>query len=97
MVPIRLFGEEPAKDVLAMLAEAANLTLDHALVTDLVRAAAAREGRVAAVDLGIGLLVLSELATQKGRSHLSLDDYRFAGGSAGLLTGYLRDRLDRFR
>lgn len=65
MVPIRLFGEEPAKDVLAMLAEAANLTLDHALVTDLVRAAAAREGRVAAVDLGIGLLVLSELATQR--------------------------------
>jgi hypothetical protein len=96
IVSIRLFGEEPAKDVLTTLAEAAHLTLDHSLVTDLVQAAA-REGRVAAVDLGIGLLVLSELAAQKGTSYLSLDDYRFAGGSAGLLTGYLRDRLDRFR
>jgi AAA ATPase domain len=95
MLSMRLFGEEPAKDVLATLAEAAHLTLDHALVTDLVQAAA-RDGRVAAVDLGIGLLVLGELAAGKGTSHLSLDDYRFAGGSAGLLTGYLRDRLDRF-
>jgi hypothetical protein len=95
MLSMRLFGEEPAKDVLATLAEAAHLTLDHALVADLVQAAA-RDRRVAAVDLGIGLLVLSELAARKGTSHLSLDDYRFAGGSAGLLTGYLRDRLDRF-
>jgi hypothetical protein len=95
MLSIRLFGEEPAKEVLATLAEAAHLTLDQALVTDLVKAAA-RDGRVAAVDLGIGLLVLSELAMQKGTSHLSLNDYRFAGGSVGLLTGYLSDRLDRF-
>ena len=63
MLSMRLFGEEPAKDVLATLAEAAHLTLDHALVSDLVQAAT-RDGRVAAVDLGIGLLVLSELATQ---------------------------------
>ena len=62
MVSMRLFGEEPAKDVLATLAEAAHLTLDQALVADLVQAAA-RDGRVAAVDLGIGLLVLSELAS----------------------------------
>jgi Leucine-rich repeat (LRR) protein len=96
MLSMRLFGEEPAKDVLAALAEAAHLMLDHALVTDLVQAAA-RDGRVAAVDLGIGLLVLSELAARKGTDHLSVDDYRFAGGSAGLLTGYISDRLDRFR
>jgi hypothetical protein len=96
MLSMHPFGEEPAKDILATLAEAAHLTLDRTLVTDLVKAAA-RGGRVAAVDLGIGLLVLSELATRKGTSHLRLDDYRFAGGSAGLLTGYLSDRLERFR
>jgi hypothetical protein len=96
MLSMRLFGEEPAKEILATLAEAAHLTLDQALVTDLVKAAA-RDGRVAAVDLGIGLLVLSELASRKATPHLRLDDYRFAGGSAGLLTDYLRDRFDRFR
>jgi hypothetical protein len=51
---------------------------------------------VAAVDLGIGLLVLSELAIRKGTSALYLADYRFAGGAEGLLTAYLRDRLERF-
>jgi hypothetical protein len=64
-------------------------------VDDLVNAAA-RDGRVTAVDLGIGLLVLSELADRKGTAVLSLADYRFAGGAEGLLTAYLCDRLEWF-
>jgi hypothetical protein len=96
MLSIRLFSEEQAEEILATLADAADLTLDQALVTDLVKAAA-RDGRIAAVDIGIGMLVLSELGLRKASSHLRLDDYHFAGGSEGLLTGYLSDRLKRFQ
>jgi len=95
MVTIQPFSRAQAQEILATLAEAADFTLDQALVDDLVNAAA-RDGRVAAVDLGIGLLVLSELAVRKGTSALYLADYRFAGGAEGLLTAYLRDRLERF-
>ena len=95
IVTIQLFSKAQAQEILAMLAEAANFMLDQALVDDLVNAVA-RDGRVAAVDLGIGLLVLSELAVRKRTAALSLADYRFAGGAEGLLTAYLRDRLERF-
>src|SRR5262249_22460699 len=74
----------------------AGFTLDAKLVTDVVNAAANQDGRVSAVEIGIGMLVLSGLSIRKGKQYLKIDDYRFAGGAQGLLTAYIRDRLERF-
>jgi hypothetical protein len=56
---------------------------------------AARSDTVSPVDIGIGMLVLQDLAARRNKQHLSLQDYRFAGGAEGLLTDYLRDSLER--
>ena len=92
---LKLFTEKQARDVMATLAEAANLTLDNDLVSDFLRAATTRTG-VSPVDVGIGMLVLSELAMRTGRLNLTMQDYRFEGGTVGLLIGYVRDRLGQF-
>ena len=36
------------------------------------------------------------LAIRKNKSHLGMEDYRFAGGAQGVLTAYISDRLERF-
>ena len=96
MLSLRLFSEEQAGVIMPTLSEAAGFTLDAKLVTDVARAAANPDGRVSAVEIGIGLLVLSGLAIRKSKTHLTIDDYRFAGGAEGLLTAYIGDRLERF-
>jgi|GEM_PF-1962935 len=93
MVSLKRFAPDRAKEVLATLAETVDLTLDEALLDDLVSAAAEKTG-VSPVDLGIAILVLDELARSQRRSSLSLADYRFAGGSESLLASYFLDRLN---
>lgn len=96
MLSLRMFTEDQARDIMATLGTAAGFTLDSVLIDDLTRAAANPEGRISAVDLGTGMLVLSSLAIRKRKSHLAMEDYRFAGGAEGILTAYISDRLERF-
>jgi hypothetical protein len=70
------------QEVLATLAEA----------VELAHSASDASG-MSPVDLGIGMLVLDELARSRRLASLSLADYRFAGGSEALLASYLLDRL----
>jgi Leucine-rich repeat (LRR) protein len=94
---LELFHPKAAEEVLATLAEAAKLTLDRGLVAELVGSATNADGRVSPVDLGIGLLILHELARARHTDSLSLTDYRFAGGSEHLLAAYLLRCLDDLR
>jgi len=94
LLSIKLLGKAQARDVMTTLADVSGITLDNELVEDMVDAAAQGDA-VSPVDIGIGMLVLQDLATRRNRQHLALKDYRFAGGAAGLLTEYVRESLGR--
>jgi len=92
---LQRFLPKAAEKVIAVLAEEGNLPVDQKLVEELVEGVAV-EGKVSPADIGISLLVLSELAGARPDGSLSLDDFRESGGQAGLLTRYLEKLLELF-
>jgi hypothetical protein len=98
VMPLRLFTEAQAKDVTAVIADAADFTMDNALADDLVESMKNDEAHVSPVDIGIRLLALNERALGKPGRHLDKGDYRIAGGAAaGLLAEYVSNQLDRYQ
>ena len=97
MMSLRLLRDDQAKNIFAVIADAAGFTLDGALVDDLIRGMRREDATISPVDVGVALLALSERANVKADRHLSRGDYRIAGGTTGLLAGYVSDRLDRYR
>lgn len=93
VIVLRPFAEHQAQETLATLASEIALSLQQPVVNEIVRGAMTPDG-VLPVDLGIGLLVLSELARRKGTKEISDRDFRVAGGSAGLLATYVQQQLD---
>jgi hypothetical protein len=89
-----LFPRKRAKEVMATLGEKANLSIEDALLEDML-GVASQGGLVSPVDVGIGMLVLFELAQKLERQTLTKSDYRFAGGAEGLLTIYIVKSLSR--
>ncbi|MDX6693696.1 MAG: hypothetical protein QOF02_1299 [Blastocatellia bacterium] len=92
---VRLFTAEQARDVISQLIEAAGLSVEQKVVDNLIDAATV-DGEVSSVDIGIGLLVLSELHERQGAKTLTEDVYHFAGGAEGLLTQYINRCLENF-
>ncbi len=92
---LQRFSPKTAEKVIAVLAEEGSLPVDQKLVEKLVEGVAV-EGKVSPADIGISLLVLSELAGGRLDASLSLDDFRENGGQAGLLTRYLEKLLELF-
>ncbi len=91
---LRRFPPDAAERVVAVLAEEGGVPVAQKVVEALVESVTV-EGRVAPADIGISLLVLSELSADGGEaSTFSLDDFRERGGQAGLLTRYLEGLLD---
>jgi hypothetical protein len=97
LMPLRLFNENQAKDIIAVITEAAEFTVDKELVDDVVASMRNDEDRISPVDIGITLLALNERALAKTSRHLGKGDYRVAGGATGLLAEYVSSRLERFR
>lgn len=95
LLSLRLFTAEQARDVISQLVSAAGLKVEQKVVDNLI-AAATVEGEVSSVDIGIGLLVLSELHERQGGKTVTEDVYHFAGGAEGLLTQYISKCLDGF-
>ncbi|HVG09102.1 MAG TPA: AAA family ATPase [Thermoanaerobaculia bacterium] len=91
---LQRFSPKAAEKVIAVLAEEGSLPVDQKLVEELVEGVAV-EGKVSPADIGISLLVLSELAGGRPDASLSLDDFRESGGQAGLLTRYLERLLEQ--
>lgn len=92
---LSLFSVPEAKQVVEQLIGQSQIQVDNAVVEDLLKAAATPDG-ISPVDIGIGLLVLGELFGRSGGRPISIDDYKFVGGADGVLTEYLRGRLERF-
>lgn len=86
-VVLGLFGPRQAREVAGRLVSEAGLSVHQKVIDDLV-AAATVEGEVSPVDLGTGLLVLSDLHGRQKRT-LTLEDYRLTGGAEGLLKEYV--------
>lgn len=91
---LRLFLPKAAEKVIAVLAEEGSVPADQKLVEKIVEDVAI-EGKISPADIGISLLVLSEVAGGRPAGSLSLNDFRESGGQAGLLTRYLERLLER--
>ena len=92
---LRLFTPEQARDVISQLIQSAGLSVEQKVVNNLIEAATV-DGEVSSVDIGIGLLVLSEMYERQGGKTVTEDAYHFAGGAEGLLTQYINRCLDNF-
>jgi transcriptional regulator with XRE-family HTH domain len=97
MMSLRLFNETQAKEIMAVITEAAKFTVDNGLVDDLIARMKNDEDRISPVDIGITLLALNERARANPDSHLAKGDYQIGGGATGLLAEYVSSRLDRYR
>jgi hypothetical protein len=94
-LPLRLFTDEQAREVIGQLVNESNLSIEQSVVDNLVEAARV-EGEVSPVDIGIGLLVLAELHERQSGKTVTIRDYQFAGGAEGLLTQYISRCLELF-
>ncbi len=91
---LKKFSAEQARAVMSLLANESQMNVEAAVLSEIAQAAA-EEDEVSPVDVGIGLLVLSELE-RGGRSAITLDDFRAAGGAEGLLSAYIYKHLERW-
>jgi len=96
-VSLRLFTTEQAYEVIGQLINESNLkdSIEQSVINNLVEAATVN-GEVSPVDIGIGLMVLSELRPRQSGQPITKSDYQFAGGAEGLLTQYITQRLELF-
>ncbi len=95
LCPLRRFSTTDARRVVAVLASAAQLPIDQAVVDALVDSVAVG-GTVSPVDLGVTLLGLGELTGGEGASRVSAGDFQASGGPAWLLTRYLERQMAFF-
>src|SRR6185369_16225413 len=70
-------------------------SIEQSVIDNLVEAATV-DGGVSPVDIGIGLLVLTELHERQSSQTITKRDYQFAGGAEGLLTQYISRCLESF-
>lgn len=91
---LKLFSEAQARNVMATLANSAGLSLEPPLLDAFINSVH-RDKRLSPVDIGIGLLMLQELAVEKKQPKLSLADYQFAGGSQGLFVLFLTNKIEQ--
>ena len=92
---LRLFTVSQAQAVISQLIQEADLSIEQAVVDNLLDAATV-DGEVSPVDIGIGLLILAELHDRQGGKTVTIRDYQFAGAGEGLLTQYINRCLERF-
>jgi hypothetical protein len=97
IMPVRLFTSAQAKEVMAVIAEAANFEMDDVLADDLIDSMRNEDGRISPVDIGITMLALNERALGKRDRHLDKGDYRIKGGATGLLAEYISSQLERYQ
>ena len=96
-VSLRLFTADEAREVIGQLINESDLkdSIEQSVIDNLVEAATV-DGEVSPVDIGIGLLVLTELHERQSGQTITKRDYQFAGGAEGLLTQYISRCLEPF-
>ena len=93
-ITIERFSTEQARRVMATLANASNMNLSESVMRDLLETISQENGQVSPVDIGISLLVLSELGREK-QTIISERVYQQAGKAEGLLASYIENHLRR--
>ena len=96
MLAVRLFRENQARDVIAVISDAAGFTLDTSLVGDLLASMRNDKGLIAPVDIAITLLALNEHAKSHPDKSIGKAELAPSGGATGLLADYVERQLDRF-
>ncbi|MCP5002825.1 MAG: SUMF1/EgtB/PvdO family nonheme iron enzyme [Planctomycetes bacterium] len=89
--PLKIFSQRQALENMAVLAEKSLLAPDNAVLQEMVNAMT-EKGKVSPVEIGIGMMVLKELG--ESDSDISLGKFRDAGGVTGLLSTYIRGKLE---
>jgi len=89
---LKIFSEKQAQEIMAVLAKESGLAPDAAVLSEMVNAMS-DGGKVSPVEIGIGMMVLSELYRGPG-SDISLGKFQDAGGVTGLLRAYIKGKLD---
>lgn len=89
---LRRFSRAVARKVVAVLVEEGNLPIEQRVVEELVEGLAV-EGGVSPVDIGVSLLALGQLTSER-EEFWSLNEFRETGGEVGLLTRYLEEVLE---
>src|SRR5436853_1245922 len=94
-VSLRFFTADQGREVIGQLVNESNLkeSIEQDVIENLVEAATV-DGEVSPVDIGIGLLVLTELHERQIGKTVTIRDYQFAGGAEGLLTQYINRCLE---
>ncbi|QDT99995.1 nSTAND1 domain-containing NTPase [Gimesia aquarii] len=90
---VKRFSESQATAIVSVLSEIGNLDLSSKNISQLIHGVAEHD-EVSPVDLGICMLVLSELS-HKQDSASNIGNYLDSVGHSGLLTDYLNDRLEQ--
>jgi len=93
---LKKFSLTAAERVFATLLEASELEVDIQVIKHLVRGLS-DQGKVSPVDIGVGLLVLSEWASQGSSPAYTNRTFQKVGGQAGLLTDYLIGLLEKYQ
>ena len=96
-VSLKLFTAEQAREVIGQLINESDLkdSIEQSVIDNLVEAATV-DGAVSPVDIGIGLLVLTELHERQSGETITKRDYQFAGSAEGLLMQYISRCLEPF-
>lgn len=92
---IQLFTVEQARDVISQIIKEIDISIEQMVVNNLINSATV-ESKISPVEIGIGLLALSELFELNGRNTITIKDYQFMGGAEGLLTQYIKRCLNIF-
>lgn len=96
MLAVRLFREEQARDVMAVIADAAGFTLETALVDKLLATMRNEQGLISPVDIAITFLALNERAQARPEKTVGRADLALSGGATGLLADCIERQLDRY-
>ena len=90
--PLKVFTEEQARDNMAVLAKESGLAPDNAVLVEMINTMSDK-GRVSPVEIGIGMMVLSEFYREPG-GDISLGKFQDAGGMTGLLRAYIKGKFE---
>ncbi|MBD3290856.1 SUMF1/EgtB/PvdO family nonheme iron enzyme [candidate division KSB1 bacterium] len=90
--PLKLFTEQQAQENMAVLAKESGLAPDNAVLVEMV-SAMSDNGKVSPVEIGIGMMVLSELYSGAD-SDIHLGSFKDAGGVTGLLRTYIKGKIE---
>lgn len=89
---LKIFTEPQAREIIAVLAKESGLVPDNTVIVEMVNAMSDK-GKVSPVEIGIGMMMLSEFYSGP-EGKISLGKFKDVGGVTGLLRNYIKGKLE---